>query len=274
MDRALPILDEALARRIQQANLECTESRFRGIQRVPGNPLNAEIRRLGSTVALTMRHAEQPIPNLVLGLTAGQQDIVDDLLQPLRTAGLEYVIGLVPLLVNRSLLRHLAANGLVQASFMTVQYGLPREDWPAPPPSITVQEYAQDQKGKFAEFVNALDNVPADQCAFWKMVREAEFTEWRGYVAFVDGVPAARAAMAIYDGVAELGFAETLPDFRGRGCQTALLHRRLADAARAGCDLVISGSRPNSASERNQQRAGLRVAFTQVNWIPGEHMLD
>ena len=57
------------------------------------------------------------------------------------------------------------------------------------------------------------------------------------YLARVDGKVAGGGTLAIRDGVAGLFGASTLPTFRRRGVQAALLHARLARAAEAGCDL-------------------------------------
>jgi GNAT superfamily N-acetyltransferase len=94
---------------------------------------------------------------------------------------------------------------------------------------------------------------------------------WRCYVARVEGKAQACAAMLIEDGVAEFGIAATLEEARGRGCQTALLHRRICDAAAAGCHtlFVETGERvPDrpSASYRNILKAGFEEAYLRPNW--------
>jgi GNAT superfamily N-acetyltransferase len=94
---------------------------------------------------------------------------------------------------------------------------------------------------------------------------------WRCYVARVGGEPQACAAMLIKEGIAEFGIAATLEGARGRGCQTALLHRRIRDAAEAGCRtlLVETGERvPDrpSGSYRNILRAGFEEAYLRPNW--------
>jgi GNAT superfamily N-acetyltransferase len=94
---------------------------------------------------------------------------------------------------------------------------------------------------------------------------------WRCYVARVDGKARACAAMVIEDGIAEFGIAATLEEARGRGCQTALLHRRIRDAAEAGCHtlFVETGERvPDrpSASYRNILKAGFEEAYLRPNW--------
>jgi GNAT superfamily N-acetyltransferase len=95
---------------------------------------------------------------------------------------------------------------------------------------------------------------------------------WRCYVARVGGEAQACAAMLVEGGVAEFGVAATLEAARGRGCQTALLHRRIRDAAEAGCHtlFVETGERvPDrpSASYRNILRAGFEEAYLRPNWI-------
>jgi GNAT superfamily N-acetyltransferase len=94
---------------------------------------------------------------------------------------------------------------------------------------------------------------------------------WRCYVARVDGQAQACAATLIEDGVAEFGIAATLEPARGRGCQTALLHRRIRDAAAAGCHtlFVETGERvPDrpSGSYRNILKAGFEEAYLRPNW--------
>ena len=94
---------------------------------------------------------------------------------------------------------------------------------------------------------------------------------WRCYVARVEGEAQACAAVLIEDGLAEFGIAATLEGARGRGCQAALLHRRIRDAAEAGCHtlFVETGERvPDrpSASYRNILRAGFEEAYLRPNW--------
>jgi hypothetical protein len=95
--------------------------------------------------------------------------------------------------------------------------------------------------------------------------------DWRCYVALLDGVPVACGSMLISDGVAVLGVDGTLPLARGRGCNEALLCRRLQDAARAGCHTVLA-SGPEAANVGSSETAGnlLSMGFVEigrsVNW--------
>jgi len=87
-----------------------------------------------------------------------------------------------------------------------------------------------------------------------------------GFIAEWDGEPAAAAALSIRDGVALLAGASTIPAFRGRGLQTALLRARLAHGALAGCDLAMMTAAPGGGSQRNAERRGFRIAFTRTKW--------
>ena len=91
----------------------------------------------------------------------------------------------------------------------------------------------------------------------------------RGTVCFVaewEGHPIAAAAIAIHDRVALLAGASTDPAYRGRGAQAALLDTRLAYAGSAGCELAMMGALPGSASQRNGERQGFRIAYTRIKW--------
>ena len=64
--------------------------------------------------------------------------------------------------------------------------------------------------------------------------------------------------------IAALFGAATLPEFRRRGVQSALIARRLHEAAQAGCEYAVVSTQPGSASQRNMERRGFRVAYTKV----------
>ncbi len=64
--------------------------------------------------------------------------------------------------------------------------------------------------------------------------------------------------------IAALFGAATLPEFRRRGVQSALIARRLHEAALAGCEYSVVSTMPGSGSQRNMERRGFRVAYTKV----------
>ncbi len=86
------------------------------------------------------------------------------------------------------------------------------------------------------------------------------------FLAEIDGQPIATGAMFIHDGVGLLAGASTVPEGRKQGAQLALLESRLRYAAENGCDLAMMCAAPGSASQRNAERQGFRIAYTRIKW--------
>jgi GNAT superfamily N-acetyltransferase len=86
------------------------------------------------------------------------------------------------------------------------------------------------------------------------------------FLAEIDGGAVAAASVSINDGIALLAGAATIPEWRGRGAQRALLNARLEHAAANSCDLAMMGAEPGGASQRNAERKGFRIAYTRTKW--------
>jgi len=84
------------------------------------------------------------------------------------------------------------------------------------------------------------------------------------FLAEVDGSAAGGGVVILHEGIASLGGASTLPEFRNRGIQTALLRERLAFAARAGCEIAMVTTMPGTISQRNVERQGFRVVYSRT----------
>jgi hypothetical protein len=87
------------------------------------------------------------------------------------------------------------------------------------------------------------------------------------FIAEKDGRPIATGSLNIQNGVALLAGAATLPEARRQGAQRALLAARLRYAAEAGCEIAAMGALPGSASQRNAERSGFRIAYTRTKWL-------
>jgi GNAT superfamily N-acetyltransferase len=91
------------------------------------------------------------------------------------------------------------------------------------------------------------------------------------FVAELDGATIGTGSMFISDDVALLAGASTIPAARRQGAQLALLEYRLRYAAEHGCEIAIMAALPGSASQRNAERNGFRIAYTRTKWhLPWE----
>jgi GNAT superfamily N-acetyltransferase len=130
-------------------------------------------------------------------------------------------------------------------------------------PAQGVRELGPDEADLFAATLG--DGHGAPPFARPPVARWAEQPGWRLYLAELDYVPVAAGALVLEGEIGYLAAASTLPAFRGRGCQTALIRRRISDAAAAGCREVCSLT-ANPVSRRNLERAGLELAYTKIAW--------
>lgn len=273
--RALPPVTEDLLRRLDGAATDFTLRWLEGVAGRAGNPRGLRIERFGDAIAPASRaEPDLDFMNRVMRLFPRDAGRLEDILAFYRGLGVRPWFELAPGDGFERLASALTAGGAAQIGFHSVLYGLPApETLPNPAADARVEEVGPGNA--FEAFVDtlleglelpakALDEARRDH-APWASVEP-----WRCYLARIDGRAAAAAVLAVVDGVGLLAAAATRPAFRGRGCQTALIHRRVADAAAAGCELVTANAEFASSSHRNLQRAGLREAFTKAVWRVGE----
>ncbi len=123
-----------------------------------------------------------------------------------------------------------------------------------------VEVWAQTSSLGWSEFPELADFM----LMFGQVVARRE--DGLSFLAELDGKPIATGAMSIYDGVAQLAGASTIPEGRKQGAQLALLDSRLRYAAEHGSDIATMGALPGSASQRNAERQGFRIAYTRTKW--------
>ena len=70
-------------------------------------------------------------------------------------------------------------------------------------------------------------------------------------------------SLRIDDTIAQLAGAATLPAFRRRGVQSALLGWRLASARALGCEVAVVTTQPASKSQQNVQRSGFHLLYSR-----------
>lgn len=249
--------DDSLARR-----LEDVQNRFM-LEWLAGT--GAELERFGAAVAA--RDASRPeldFVNRVYGLWPEDADRVVEIAAGYRERGVRAWFEPAPCKRFEELANALRAAGAGQVGFHTVVYGAASE---RPLPGVVEIDGTPDPE-LFADVLLRGHGVPEgarvrDRAS---VARWAELDAWRLYLARVDGEPAGAALLSLDADIGYLANASTLPEYRRRGVQTALIARRIEDAAAAGCDAVCSGAPFGSPSQRNLQRAGLQVAYTKAVW--------
>jgi hypothetical protein len=120
--------------------------------------------------------------------------------------------------------------------------------------------WAQTAIAGWSEFREVADELP-------ELTRvSAKKPDGLAFLAELDGRAIAAGGASIHDGVLLLAGASTIPEARKQGAQLALLESRLRHGADKGCDLAMMGAQPGSASQRNAERHGFRIAYTRIKW--------
>ena len=171
-------------------------------------------------------------------------------------------------LVDATLLEHYRQRGYFVTEFSNVMVR-PMERMEASPTNgIEIQRVGDDGIELWTLTVaqGFAENyaVTKELLEVMKLFASAENTEC--FLARIDGQAAGGGTLAARGRIAGLFGASTLPGFRGRGVQSALLQTRIRRAWELGCELGMSLALPGSASHRNITRKGFRTLYTRMKF--------
>ena len=268
--RTYPFSDLSLARRLESAEGK-TNAAFVDARRklFPGEA--AEWRDFGGALAMFDAVGSPLTQTFCLGMfsdaTPAQVDAIERFFED---RGAKVFHEVSPL-ADVKTMNLLSARGYHPIEFTSVMYQpigeeLLRGDAEANGISVSVvadsdiERWAETaaagwgEQPELADFMRALGRITASS------------ENVTAFLAAVDGRPAGSAALSMQSGVAILAGASTIPESRRRGAQQELLRARLRHAVEHGCDIAMIGAAPGSASQRNAERRGFRIAYTRVKW--------
>jgi GNAT superfamily N-acetyltransferase len=172
-------------------------------------------------------------------------------------------------LVGPSALSLLCQRNYRPIEISSVLYRLAEQPAPLNNPHIHVRVIGPDEAETWAD-VNARGWMQEHPELFDFMREFGRIAAARAgcpsFLAEFDGQPAAAASLSIHNGVALFAGASTIPEWRCRGLQAALLHERMRHAFEHGCDLAMMVAEAGSNSQRNAERKGFQVAYTRTKW--------
>ena len=259
-----PLASIELLHRLTQVGIAYTIARMRVIEARSGEPIG--VRHYGDAVALLCRQVPSPHFNAVVGLRAGQENLIAEIDDWYRENNIRPRIVVAPGDLTAEMGRALAERSFVASDTDTVLYGVPSA--PAVPPA-GIEIVDVGSAALTEDFLDALLTGWGIGCEHHEPAKAnmrgwLGVADWRLYLARIDGKPAAAAKLFIRDGVAFFADAATRPEFRGRGLQTALLRHRAAVAAQSSAELIYSQAAFGSTSQHNMGRIGMRVLCTRA----------
>jgi GNAT superfamily N-acetyltransferase len=270
-DMLLPPMTRALARRIEQNDIDYSLSRLGGMQQAEGNPLQIEINRYGNVNAFLIKGwPEYWYGNKVLGLEPSSEIYLDQIIDLFTKHHLSFRFEILPGNLNSSLASRLHKLRFGQMSFNTAVYGVPSlAAKGSSTEQLRVREVQPNEMDLFLDLYQDGFGLPRlntrEREAVLSWLNRAKQNLYV-CIAHVDDIPAGVSILYTENGIGLLADAATLPEFRGRGCHTALTSHRIAQAKKRNCDLLTSFVEFGSTSHHNLERAGLRVAYTKSVW--------
>lgn len=263
----VPLLaDYALARRVEAADMAVgAESAKIHAQINPGSGAVAESIAGGVAVFVGI---ESPLTQaLGIGMEGPiRPSDLDALENFFSSRGSPVHVELCPL-ADRSVLRQMAERGYRLRDFSNMMVRKVRvvESTVPPGSNISVQFTGNDEAELWARtiaigFGEQQVETPENLAVLRSMLFQPAT---RCVLAWVDGRPAGGGALSVHDGVAAIYGASTVPSFRRLGVQSAVIRALINYAVEAECDLACTMTRPGSASQRNLERQGFRVAYTR-----------
>lgn len=255
---------DASAGRVARAEVAFCQDLFLAAPHETTRRLGLRVTPFGSSVAFSATGWRIPPTNRVLGLGIGevvQPKTIDQVVRHYEALGLPTTISLSSAAQPESLPRWLTERGFHVSGHTALFAGLPEGSRPASR-AVEVRTVNRGEADLFTRTLLAAFPLP-DFFHPWMMATVGR-KRWRHYLAFVDGEAAGTGCLFTAGTTAYLGWAATLPAFRGRGVQRTLIAHRLHAAALLGCDLVgvdteVDRAEEPSVSYRNQLRAGLRL---------------
>ena len=242
--------------------------RFQAAQALAGNPYQINIEQIGNTVALKTRCEGLSSKNTVNGFDLESLDYLDEVLDFYRRDGLQCNLLAYGEDVASQARQKLAERHIYQTGILSPLVKIPLEAYPEISPGITIKTLMPDEIDLYLDLYFSAHGSAVEEADVLRPFELAENTiaGYHHYLMEIEGKPAAIAAMWLHGGMIGSFNATTLPAFRNRGCQTALIAWRLAAAARMNASLVAASAAKYSSSHRNLERAGFRYFCFGSTW--------
>ena len=266
-------VDTKLARLIARSELDYMKAWFKAVEVQPGNPLGVETREFGNATALMAKSIpDSPLFNRVLNPDPGVTDAIEDILFFYHQNGIPCRVDVSPYHVSTDFLTKLDVSGLYQSRFHSMLYGALPLVPSVVPPGISIRKVLRRDLDLFAAvFIKAFGRSwGGTELTTQRIAESTRFLYgspgWELYLAFHEETPAAIGMLYVQDMIASLAGGATIPVMRNKGCQSALIRKRIADAAALRSTLTVAQAVTGWKSHLNLQRAGVRTAYTKAVW--------
>jgi GNAT superfamily N-acetyltransferase len=216
---------------------------------------------------------EFPMFNRVIGLGLDEpltDDVVDEAAEFARGAGGPWLLLQLPPYVETPEVLELLDRRGFRRGGCWVKMMRPVGEPPVARTDLRIAEVPAEEADELGR-VQCVGMEMPPFLAAW-CARQVTEPGWRAYAAYDGDRMVAMGSLFRHGDVGQLSGAATLPEARGRGAQSALMARRIADARDLGLAWVTAETgaetpeNPNP-SLHNMHRAGLEHLYDRQNWL-------
>ena len=259
---------------LERAEMSAWTEIFRAASWLTAEEAGLEFHEIDGAVASVVRCADVLALNRVIGLGLDAppgRETLDRIVGLYRGAGVpRFFVQLSPVAHVDVTAASLAAHGLSHYNNWVRLYR--PADGPVPDVSIAleIRPIETHEAGMFAAIVVAGFGWPTEVAEL--VADTVGRPGWRHYMAFEGRVPVATGAFYLAGDLAWIDFAVTMEGKRGMGAQSALVARRIRDAAELGCKgFVVETAEPTPShgapSYTNLLKLGFGVRYVRANYI-------
>jgi len=266
--------DPELVRQLELAEALAFGDVYAALQAVPGNPTGASLARIGGAIAVGLTIVDVGLFNRVVGTgqarPATEADVEAISAFYTKLGAGTSVVQPAPAMVTEPLERWLAERGY-RAGRQWVKMWHDLSGIEPPDAGHRIERIDSGAAEAFDDIVLQAFELPSELRTVASI--GVGLAGWSHYLGYEGDTPVSVAAMRVDDGVAWLGYGATLEGFRGRGWQTAMFRRRLADARALGCRMAVTetgaetAEDPVNPSYRNMLRTGFGLAYLRRNYV-------
>ncbi|WP_411334798.1 GNAT family N-acetyltransferase [Metabacillus indicus] len=259
------VVTKELAVILEESEIEALESRLTAIRNMEGNPMDVVIEKAGGTAAFSVKNIPGPAYNTVRGASV---ETLDDILRFYEEREISPRFEVTPAQSSPELFRSLSARGFSQSGFHTVLYGEAKILSTRPVSEISVRPLEASEFDLFGEIYTKGFGMPEflkQPVAQNNLVLHGH-EDWRFYLASMDGKAAGIGVLFMKKRIGTMAASAVLPEFRNRGVHRALLDARIDEAKQHGCSIIAGQASFGSGSQRNMERAGMKIAYTKALW--------
>ncbi|WP_404430760.1 GNAT family N-acetyltransferase [Sutcliffiella horikoshii] len=267
----MSVLTKDLMKIVEQSEIDALEDRLIRVKSMNGNAMGVELQRFGNAVAFSVKNIPGPSFNTAKGISGENTDFLDEIVDFYASRGIPARFEVTPGNASTDLFRKLSTKGFFQSGFHTTLYRPLSTGEPSlngADNAVQMEEISIENFDIFGELYTRGFGMPTTFKDYVTANNKvlAESDNWTFYLARVGGEPAGIGVLYVKNDVATLAASTTVPEFRNKGVQTALIQKRMQQAADEGCRYLVGQAAFGSVSQKNMERAGLRVAYTNAVW--------